>query len=228
MTIALYERFGINSTRTGDKIHKLTIKGATFYVREGKAGKHRRHAVFECECGNRIVLIVKNVENGTTKSCKCIRNTQGGLSIRFVGEYNSWKWMIDRCENKDSPAYADYGGSGIIVCDRWHDFKNFFRDVGQRPSSSHTIDRFPNNRGNYEPGNVRWATREEQVNNRTNTAWLEIDGIRRCIGDWSRIGGIKTNTLHGRLKHGWIPKTAVFLPLKSKTKSFNQPPTPAE
>ncbi len=81
-------------------------------------------------------------------------------------EYRAWRAMIDRCyRTKDKP-YKNYGGRGIKVCDRWrHDFLAFLADMGRKPSPELTLDRFPNNNGNYEPGNCRWATRKEQYAN---------------------------------------------------------------
>lgn len=91
-------------------------------------------------------------------------------------EYAIWAGMIERCTNPNIRHWKDYGGRGITVCERWrgeHGFENFIQDVGRRPEGTlpsgravYSIDRFPNNDGNYEQGNVRWATPIEQANNR--------------------------------------------------------------
>lgn len=86
----------------------------------------------------------------------------GGRGMR---EYNAWQAMIQRCRNANHQAFKNYGGRGILVCDRWQrSFENFIADVGPRPSASHSLDRIDNERG-YEPSNCRWATKSEQSKN---------------------------------------------------------------
>ena len=77
--------------------------------------------------------------------------------------YRSWQNMKTRCLNSNHPQFKDWGGRGIKVCERWMDFANFLEDMGEKPEGL-TLDRI-NNDGNYEPGNCRWATRKQQVQN---------------------------------------------------------------
>jgi hypothetical protein len=90
-------------------------------------------------------------------------------------EYTIWAKMKQRCHNPDDPNWHNYGARGIKVCQRWRNsFQAFFKDVGFRPSLLHSLDRWPNNDGDYKPTNVRWATREEQRANTRATMWERI------------------------------------------------------
>lgn len=81
--------------------------------------------------------------------------------------YETWRGIKRRCLNPSVAGYKRYGALGVNICDRWkRSFLLFLEDVGERPSQSHSLDRYPNPCGNYEPGNVRWATAEEQANNK--------------------------------------------------------------
>jgi hypothetical protein len=126
-----------------------------------------------CDCGTERLVNRSSLGNGNTTSCGCIRReknvdrcTRHGHSKRgaLTATWNSWRGMIERCASHDHIAYARYGGRGISVCDRWKDFANFIADMGPRPKGL-SLDRFPNNDGNYEPGNCRWATQSEQRKN---------------------------------------------------------------
>jgi hypothetical protein len=131
-----------------------------------------------------------------------------------TGERNIWACMIQRCHNSRHPRFADYGGRGITVCERWRlSFEAFLEDVGLRPSKDHSLDRFPNNDGGYGPGNVRWATRREQQNNMRSNHRITALGETLTLAQWSRRTGIGFVTLYRRLQRGMSPTEAVTRPL---------------
>ena len=159
-----------------------------------------------CDCGN-----IKELPGsclGHTQSCGCLSREQKLVRSRIHGEagrqgvrspeYWVWLRMIARCENENNPKYPDYGGRGIHICAEWrHDVAAFIRDVGRRPSTKHSIDRFPNNDGNYEPGNVRWATANEQAANRRSTNRLiTVDGEVICVAEMARRLAMQPKTLY--------------------------------
>jgi hypothetical protein len=109
-----------------------------------------------CKCGTAVILRAEQVRNGNTRSCGCLRRellTIHGLSRSK--EYVAWLDMRDRCSRENHRQYKDWGGRGIKVCSQWQDsFKQFYKDVGPRPSSKHTLHRIDND-GDYKPGNVK-------------------------------------------------------------------------
>jgi hypothetical protein len=98
---------------------------------------------------------------------------------------------------------AVYGGRGITVCGRWlESFEAFYADMGARPFPLHEIDRIDND-GNYEPGNVRWATRDIQARNHRRVRHLQMNGEVLCLSDWARRFGLSHETVSRRLARGW-------------------------
>jgi hypothetical protein len=131
-----------------------------------------------CDCGREIRCRVDSLRIGKKLQCgdhrrvrtdgmrraMSLRNRTHGRSR--TTEYNSWIGMKMRCFNRDDARFADYGGRGITVCERWrHSFEAFLRDLGTKPSPAHSLDRIDVD-GNYEPGNVRWADASLQTKNR--------------------------------------------------------------
>jgi hypothetical protein len=133
------------------------------------SGETKRRFRCICDCGNIRSVNLTGLRNGSIKSCGCKEiiyphKTHGNTNSV---EYRTWADMKSRCYNTKVKNYKNYGGRGIIVCDRWlNSFQNFLEDMGKRPDG-YTIDRI-NVDGNYEPNNVRWATWKEQQNNRRN------------------------------------------------------------
>ncbi len=148
------------------------------------AGRRRWRCA--CDCGGTAVAGGCDLAAGKVVSCGCAKRerasglnaqfqhlavkarTKHGLATRKNPHplFSTWCGMVQRCTDPHHENYPDYGGRGISVCDRWrNDFAAFVADVGPKPTPRHTLDRVRNG-GNYEPGNVRWATPVEQANNR--------------------------------------------------------------
>ena len=118
--------------------------------------------------------------------------------------------MIARTSNPNSPRWANYGGRGITVCDRWREFANFAADMGPTFSPELSLERIDNDRG-YEPDNCRWATPTEQARNKRTNHRLEFDGLDLTLQEWAERFGIKKTTLRSRLRLGWSAERALGL-----------------
>lgn len=145
-----------------------------------------------------------------------------GITSRFRIEYQTWKSMKRRCTNPRDASFKYYGAKGITVCDRWMgSFEAFLEDMGRRPSARHSIDRFPNSDGNYEPGNCRWALAVQQARNRKSyNHVITVNGVSRCLAEWAELAGVGQETIRGRLQLGWPPELAVSLPPCAGTDRF--------
>jgi hypothetical protein len=133
------------------------------------------------------------------------------ISGKVSPEYGCWINIKARCLNPQHKNYSYYGGRGITVCARWRDsFEAFLADVGLRPSPKHTIDRYPDNNGHYEPGNVRWATRAQQIDNRRNMRTVVLNGETITVAEACRRLGLNLKTVQTRIKiWGWAPEEAI-------------------
>lgn len=158
---------------TGQKFGRLTALKSTHQVLT--SGRRMVAWSCRCNCGNETTVLSVHITRGTVKSCGCLNSEMTSERSRTHGEsksadYRRWKAMIRRCHNPNVWNYKYYGARGIVVCNRWRfgdgwmsGFECFLADVGNAPEGK-TIDRI-NNDGSYEPSNVRWASRSEQVRN---------------------------------------------------------------
>lgn len=127
--------------------------------------------------------------------------------------YTSWYSMIRRCSGKSKDHIEGYFNKNITVCERWTVFSNFLEDMGLRPSIKHTLDRFPNNTGNYEPGNVRWATQKEQSNNLTTNLLVTYRKRQQTLVKWCEELGLNYFRMRERIfMKGMKPADAFTLP----------------
>lgn len=173
---------------------------------------------FKCDCGNQVERKAAFVRYGSVKSCGCLirdrqaeRCTTHGLSKHPL--YWRWAGMIARCTNPSHTAYANYGGRGIKVCERWRSFENFLADMGNPPTLAHSIDRRDVN-GDYTPENCFWATRAKQARNTRRNRFIEHAGQRLTVRDWEHKMGVKRGTFQRRLDSGWNEILAVTLPVQ--------------
>ncbi len=154
---------------TGQKFGRLTV-----IERRPNRGKSTMWRC-ACSCGSEKIVASGHLHSGHTKSCGCAdldRKTKHGLSRDPL--HKTWRAMIDRCTNSKSQFFQHYGGRGISVCSQWFSFDVFKKDVEQGYQPGLQLDRI-NNNGNYEPQNVRWATRTTNVRNSRATKLNEQD-----------------------------------------------------
>jgi hypothetical protein len=186
----------------GTKLHRLTVIALAANTRF-----QQRQYLCRCDCGCEVIVRGYSLGQGRTKSCGCLhreglarRNHRHGKSETLT--YNSWRGMIDRCENPNHVGYKDYGGRGIRICPEWRDFERFAQDMGERPSRNHSIERIDVDR-NYEPGNCRWATASEQNSNKRAFWRLAHNGESLTVREWSARTGLSRGNIYQRLAKGW-------------------------
>lgn len=191
---------------TGRVFGRLTV------IRRAESRSGQTRWACRCECGTEKVVQASNLTSAHVSSCGCWRH-----NLTKTPTYRSWAAMVSRCHNRRNSNYPRYGGRGVIVCPRWRrSFLEFLRDVGPRPSLGHSIDRYPDNAGGYEPGNCRWATRSEQrKNQRPGTRGRLITYAGRCLSvrGWAAATGISGSTIGHRLRAGWPVEVALTAPV---------------
>lgn len=193
--------------RVGDRFGRLVVL-AEAEPRDGK----RRWSV-RCDCGTQKLVPTTRLSCQRTLSCGCLikdsnraRSKHGFAKAgRKIPEYVVWQGMRRRCDEPSHRDYALYGGRGVRVCDRWRShFDLFLADMGRRPSGTHSLDRYPNADGDYEPGNVRWATPVEQAESRRHTILVPFGGERLPLARVAERLGLPYMTLYKRIVvRGW-------------------------
>jgi hypothetical protein len=203
---------GAPKEKVGDFIGKLEILeiiGRSFRLK--------------CVCGKEFTKVCSLVYD-SYRSCGCLHadlvtgdlNARGNLQHGWseTPEHNTWMSIKARCADLGN---KKYGGRGIKVCDRWKEsFENFLADMGPRPGAEYSIERRKNS-GNYEPGNCKWATKDEQARNKRTSVFLEFNGRRQNMIDWCRELNIPPPVMHRRIKIG-MNIEEVLRPNKSRAK----------
>lgn len=177
-----------------------------------------------CDCGKEVVVDGTKLRQGQKKSCSIGHYFRQPLSLVSGAERRCWDAMLQRCYNPKTKSFKNYGGRGIRVARQWRNsFQQFLADVGPRPSSKHSLDRYPDNNGDYEPGNVRWATKSEQARNTRVTVRVVVDGVQIPLKDYTEKLGIEHRLVRKRFRAGMALEDAI-----TKPRYHNRDPWPQE
>ncbi len=197
----------------GQKYERLTV--VSF------AGKDKSRAsrwLCRCDCGNERIVEGSYLKRGHTKSCGCLQRqlvaerstTHGGCETL---EYTSFKKAKARCTNPNAREFDHYGGRGIKFL--FDGFEEFLAEVGPRPGKEYSLDRI-NNEGNYEHGNVRWATQKNQNRNKRTNRYLTYQNETLCLVSWAEKLGLNHEAIRSRLRSGWSVEKALSTPSRAR------------
>lgn len=192
-------------------------------LEEPRRGKNAKTKC-QCKCGTIRMVQIGQLKFGSSKSCGCLsaqlsreRFLVHGKSRKNDTEYTAWLNMRNRCSNPRHPSYKEYGGRGIVVCDRWNNFTLFFEDMGPKPDKSLSLERIDVNKG-YNPDNCTWATSLVQASNqRRKLEKFDFRGAFLTIPDIARMVGIHHSVLRVRIRSlKWEVERAATTPVSSK------------
>lgn len=183
---------------TGNKFNSLLVLG-----KGSRSNDNRIRWRCRCDCGNETLVTTSHLKNGNTKSCGCLQKRI--VSNMFLkhghsndSTYKSWQAMKNRCTNSFTPDYKYYGGRGIKLDNSWYNFQNFIKDMGEKPTPQHTIERIDNNKG-YNKQNCKWATRLEQAQNTSFNRKFIFNGENLTMSEIARRTNIPYDTLRFRI-----------------------------
>lgn len=209
----------------GQKFGRLTVVSPSSGRRNGKQ-------IWNCfcECGNECLVGTSQLTSEKTRSCGCLRKIasnarskdswksihghSGSSKGRPTLAYSRWQSMKSRCKSAVLPAYRN-----VNYDQRWNDFQVFLKEVGSPPSKEHSLDRYPDPKGDYRPGNVRWATALEQARNKTTCVMLTCNGTTQCLSAWAEALKVSPMTIRQRLNKGMSVHEALTTPRKGRTKN---------
>lgn len=188
-----------------------------------------------CACGTLKTIAGSHLRSGWIRSCGCLMreksarlNFKAGFSRKDHPNYyllHLWQGIIQRCYSKTYRHYDDWGGRGIRIAEQWrHDSTAFVTDIldllGHRPSSVHSLDRYPDMNGNYEPNNLRWATDAEQNRNTRRNRFITAGGRTQCLTDWAKELSRNPRTISARIDElRWSEEEAVEVIQRTKVTS---------
>ena len=182
---------------TGKKFGKLTV------IRYSHSKNNHRYWMCRCECGKEVSVITSSLKTGNTKSCGCMQNRPKHNESR-TKLYSVWNGIRQRCNNKNSKHYKNYGGRGITVCEEWDNSYESFREwaLNNGYKQGLEVDRIDNDKG-YYPENCRLTTHKQQQSNKRTNRMIEFNGETKTLSQWAEYIGIKPNSLLYRIRdHG--------------------------
>lgn len=235
-TMSETKGFRAQLRRTNSRLKPLTGLRFGRLTVIGRAGSYRYPNGYSepmwrcrCDCGNEVEVKGRCLRSGDTTSCNCFRIERAVEATATHRQtktrlYRAWCNMHRRCTDPGHAGYNDYGGRGIRVCVRWDVAFEHFRDDlahlltdGDIPKGM-SIDRIDVN-GNYEPGNVRLATRGQQNRNKRSNRWFTWHGRTLCVSDWAAELGVARDTVQSRLDRGVAPDgSSIVRPESSRRK----------
>lgn len=195
---------------TGMRFGRLTVISKT------RSNSGRVAWMCKCDCGNETAPMTTELLKGRTQSCGCLHSENIGNASRKHGQYKTrlyriWGNMIQRCSNPKNDNYHLYGAKGVSVCDEWKDFAVFSKWAMENGySDSLSIDRIETDKG-YFPENCRWATPQEQTDNRECTRYVSFNGKTQTLKRWAEETGIAYKNLLWRIDHGWPIEKALSM-----------------
>lgn len=199
------------SDLSGNKFGMLTVLS-----KDHKGNDRKWYYKCQCDCGNITVVRSNALTSGNTQSCGCQKGRRNTHHLSKKRLYRIWIGMRDRCNNVNNHAYERYGGKGVIVCKEWNDDFMLFKDWALQNgyNDNLSIDRIDVN-GNYEPFNCRWATAQEQADNKTSNILITIGSKTQDLQQWCNKYGIKRSTVNTRvLQCGWDYEKAITTPVR--------------
>jgi len=204
---------------TGKKFGRLTILSRSENSKQGQA-----MWLCLCDCGNKHTVKSIILRRGISKSCGCLEiesrhtnhRTHGHTSKGTSPTFHSWSGMMNRCTNETHISFHRYGGRGITVTPRWHNFQNFLDDMGVKPKGL-SLDRI-NNSLPYSHENCRWATATQQARNKTTNHLLTHNEETKCLQEWANMLGISSSSLSCRLNSGWSLHDALTIKKQSSNR----------
>lgn len=181
----------------GEQFGDLTVEVFSGFKSYGTTGRRRALWGCRCICGKNLQVWSMSLLSGHTKSCGCVKNRKPSNLRHGLAHSPTWRsWVAMRSKR-----------SNIAVDSAWQSFEVFLADMGERPVGM-TLDRKDNSKG-YSKGNCRWATKQEQIVNRTNTKYLTFAGETLTLAEWARRIGISYGSLTARIRNGWTVERAL-------------------